>query len=98
VEHDSVLGGSTIVPAPGQEPAADVVRRFHGSVPIDPVRAGRDVSEIADAIIQHLVAVPNAGVELTLEIEADLPDGAPDNFIRTVTENARALKVPVSWI
>jgi hypothetical protein len=31
-------------------------------------------------------------VEVTLEIEACLPDGAPDNVVRTVTENARTLK------
>ncbi len=29
---------------------------------------------------------------LTLEIEAELPEGAPDNVVRTVTENARTLK------
>lgn len=90
-EPDSTPDGAVVVAAPGEE-LADVVRRFHGSVSIDPVRAGRDVSEIADAIIQHLAALPNAGVEVTLEIEAELPDGAPDNVVRTVTENARTLK------
>ena len=29
---------------------------------------------------------------LTLEIEARVPSGAPDNIVRTVTENARTLK------
>lgn len=91
-EPAAVPEGSTIASAPGTGAPTDVVRRFHGSVSIDPVRAGRDVSEIADAIIQHLAALPNAAVEVTLEIEADLPDGAPDNVVRTVTENARTLK------
>ena len=27
-----------------------------------------------------------------IEIEADIPDGAPENVVRTVTENARTLK------
>ncbi len=33
-----------------------------------------------------------AAVHLTLEIEADLPEGAADNVVRIVTENARTLK------
>ena len=33
-----------------------------------------------------------ANVRVTLEIEADVPDGVPDNVVRTVTENGRALK------
>jgi len=31
-------------------------------------------------------------VTITLEIQADLPDGASDHIIRTVTENAHTLK------
>jgi hypothetical protein len=33
-----------------------------------------------------------AEVEVTLEIHARLPGGAPDNVVRTVAENARMLK------
>ena len=28
----------------------------------------------------------------TVEIEAEIPSGAPDNVVRTVTENCRTLK------
>jgi hypothetical protein len=31
-------------------------------------------------------------VRVTLEIEADIPSGTPDNVVRTVTENSRTLK------
>jgi len=31
-------------------------------------------------------------VTVTLEIEAKIPTGTPDNVVRTVTENGRALK------
>jgi hypothetical protein len=34
----------------------------------------------------------DATVEITLEIEAAIPEGAPDNVVRTVTENCRTLK------
>ncbi len=69
-----------------------VFRRFHGSVEIDPMRINRDVSAIADAIIQHLKTLTGAKVKITLEISADIPEGAPDNIIRTVTENCLTLK------
>lgn len=31
-------------------------------------------------------------MRVTLEIEAEIPRGAPDNVVRIVTENARTLK------
>jgi hypothetical protein len=33
-----------------------------------------------------------ADVEVRLEIQAKIPSGAPDEVVRTVTENARTLK------
>ena len=67
-------------------------RRFYGTVEIDPVRAGRDVGQIAEAVIQHLAGQVGARVKVTLEIEAALPDGVSDSVMRTVTENARTLR------
>jgi hypothetical protein len=80
------------VPAEGGQPEPTLLRRFHGGVSLDPVRLSRDVAEIADAIVQHLASQPDAKVELSLEIQAKLPEGAPDSMVRTVTENARTLK------
>ena len=31
-------------------------------------------------------------VTVTLEIDAEMPDGAPEHVVRTVTENSRTLK------
>ena len=31
-------------------------------------------------------------MEVTLEIQANVPDGVPDNVVRIVTENANTLK------
>lgn len=33
-----------------------------------------------------------AEVRVTLEIEAEIPSGVPENVVRTVTENGRTLK------
>ena len=71
------------------------VRRFHGSVALDPERLGRDAGRIAEEIVQHLTTQKGATVSLTLEIEADLPEGASESAVRTVTENARTLKFRV---
>ena len=79
-------GGS---PAP---PVAQQPTRFHGSVELDATRVGRDASQIADEVIAHLSGLIGATVTVTLEIEAEVPSGAPDTVVRTVTENSRTLK------
>ncbi|CUS37815.1 Swt1 family HEPN domain-containing protein [Candidatus Nitrospira nitrificans] len=67
-------------------------KRFHGSVILDPTRVGRDAGRIADEVISHLVGLMGSDVTVTLEIEARIPNGTPDNVVRTVTENSRTLK------
>jgi hypothetical protein len=73
-------------------PAAPQLRRFHASVTIDPLRLGRDASQIAEEVVQHLTRIVGAQVEITLEIQADLPEGASEKLVRDVTENCRTLK------
>ena len=67
-------------------------RRYHGSAELSSTRVGRDAGKIADEVISHLVGLVGSSVRVTLEIEADIPDGAPDHVVRTVTENSRTLK------
>lgn len=66
--------------------------RFYGSVELDATRLSRDVGKVAEEVVQHLSAIMNSRVEITLEIKADVPEGVPDNVVRTVTENCRTLK------
>jgi predicted AAA+ superfamily ATPase len=73
-------------------PAATRPKRFHGTVTLDPTRVGRDAGRIADEVIVHLAGLVGATVSVTLEIEADIPAGVPDQVIRVVTENGRTLK------
>jgi hypothetical protein len=68
------------------------LRRFFGSVELDPTRLSRDAGEIAEAVVAHLNGLVGANVQVTLEIHADIPDGAPDGVVRTVTENAATLR------
>jgi len=83
-------GGMTRSPAPA--PAAAQPKRFHGTVTLDATRVGRDASRIADEVIAHLSGLVGATVTVTLEVEAEIPSGAPDHVVRTVTENSRTLK------
>jgi hypothetical protein len=92
-ETEAVASSSGTPDAPASTPAGTPPpRRFYGSVTLDPARVGRDASRIADEVITHMVGLVGASVRVTLEIEVDVPDGAPDTVVRTVTENSRTLK------
>lgn len=56
------------------------------------VRRHEKWSLIANEIIQHLASLPNSEVIVTLEIQARVPGGVPDNVVRTVSENCCTLK------
>jgi predicted AAA+ superfamily ATPase len=77
---------------PATPPVEPKPKRFHGTVVLDPARVGRDASLIAEEVISHLSGLIGTDVRVTLEIEADIPFGAPDNVVRAVTENSRTLK------
>ena len=49
--------------------------------------------KIAEEVIAHLSGLIGADVTVTLEIHAEVQSGAPDNVVRTVTENCRTLKL-----
>jgi hypothetical protein len=83
----SIESGPLPFPPPATQP-----KRFHGTVNLDPTRVGRDAGRIADEVISHLAGLVGAKVKVTLEIEAEVPNGTPDNVVRTVTENSRTLK------
>jgi predicted AAA+ superfamily ATPase len=68
------------------------LRRFHGSVHVDPLRLGRDAARIAEEVVQHLTGLVGADVEITIEIQAHLTEGAGEKLVRDVTENCRTLK------
>ena len=78
--------GQTEKEAPGAGPqpstkAETGPKRFHGSVILDSTRVGRDAGRIADEVISHLVGLVGANVTVTLEIDAEIPSGTPDNVV-----------------
>lgn len=73
-------------------PKAPEIRRFHGTVSLNPTRLGRDAGEIGEAILQHIAGLNGVRIDVTLEIHAELEDGAPDQVVKTVSENCKTLK------
>jgi hypothetical protein len=61
-------------------------------VSVDPTRAGRDVGRIAEEVLQHLTTLSGANIRVTLDVEADVPGGVPEDVQRVVTENCQTLK------
>lgn len=68
------------------------LRRYHGSAQLDAIRLIGNTTDIANEIIQHLEKLDGAEVQITIDISAYIPDGAPEDIVRTVTENSRTLK------
>jgi hypothetical protein len=87
--------GSPSAPVTAPTPAPTQPKRFHGAVVLDPARVGRDASRIAEEVIAHLSGLVGAKVTVSLEVEAEILAGVPDNVVRTVTENSRTLKFTV---
>lgn len=84
--------GKPMAPGDPKTPAKVPPTRYHGTVVLDSSRVGRDAGRIADEVIAHLAGMVGSDVVVTLEIEARVPAGVPENVVRIVTENSRTLK------
>ncbi len=89
IDYTPVGHGNSQVASPlGPTPP----KRFHASVTLDPDRVGRDAGKIADEILSHLSTLPGAKLKVSVEIEAEIPEGTPEDVQRTVSENAGVLR------
>ena len=82
--------------APGQASTPAVqepqFHRFYGSVKINARMMAGDAGKIMEEVVKHLTTLYGANVQVTLEIQADIPGGVPEGTVRTVTENCRTLR------
>jgi len=86
-------GGQTTGAGTGTAPSQAVKpKRFYGTVLLDTIRTGPAAQRIIEEVVQHLAGLPGADVEVTMEIQAKVSDGVPDDIVRTVTENCRTLR------
>ena len=81
---------------PGQSPGTAAgetqYRRFYGSVKINPRMMAGEAGKIMEEVVRHLTTLYGANVQVTLEIQATMPNGAPEGTRRTVEENCRTLR------
>lgn len=87
----SAAGQDGSVPT-GSTPPAPKNTRFYGTFRLDPERYGKDITKVAQEVIQHLAAQEGVNLDITIEINAVKKDGFPDTTVRIVSENARTLK------
>ena len=86
-------GGEPGTPTPTPtDPPKKPIRRYHGSVDLDPQRIVRDAGKVAEEVVAHLLKLKGQNVRVTLEIEADFSESPSDQVIRIVTENGRTLR------
>jgi predicted AAA+ superfamily ATPase len=80
-------------PPGSASPKPQKMRRFYGSVDIDP--DGRPVKafeSIISAVVVELQRTQGARVSLTLEVSAEAPDGFDEADVSVVRDNSRQLK------
>jgi predicted AAA+ superfamily ATPase len=91
-------GGTVLSGGRGSSERPPVVQRgpenvrFFGAMQLNPERYGRDLTRVAQELLQHLAAVDGAQLQVRVEITAVKADGFPPDTVRIVTENARTLK------
>lgn len=73
-------------------PYGDTATRFFGSVELDADRASRDFGKVAEEVLHHLTNLPKANVTVSVEIQAETPEGMKGNTRRVLDENCRTLK------
>jgi hypothetical protein len=90
-----ITGQSAVM---GQQPADAPVakarpRRFYAKITLDPNRPTPQVSNIAQSILSELDRALGATITLTLDIDAEAPDGFSDDVEAVVRDNAASLRI-----
>jgi hypothetical protein len=94
-------GGAYTPPVDGNEPDTSGVyttetpknRHFYLNTRLDNTRINRDVQQLMEEVISHLINIDSAQTEISLEVNVSAPNGLPPQTVRTVSENCRTLKV-----
>ena len=73
-------------------PGPTLPTRYYGRVKLDSARWAKTAADVAEAIVSQLERTDGAKLSITIEVEAESPQGFDDRVQRTVTENATTLK------
>jgi len=89
---ESPSEGTLLGPLTAPERTEDLSTSFHGVVEIDPARLGGSAGAISQEVVQRLASVMGSNVRVTLEIQADVPEGIPEKIKHDVSENCNTLR------
>lgn len=67
-------------------------RRYWANIEIDPTAMATQPAKIGQEIVRHLAAIPEGQVRVTIDIDATVPEGIPDDLRRVLNENSQTLK------
>ena len=59
-------------------------------------KLGSTAGTINTEVLQHLSNLAGAQINITLDINVNIPDGVPDDIVRTINENCKVLKFDTS--
>jgi hypothetical protein len=83
---------SGVKTTPGGDSTAKKLSRFYGTVTIEPNKLGSTAGNINQEVLQHLAQLAGSKIKVTMDIDAELPNGVSDDIVRTVKENCKTLK------
>ena len=75
-----------------QSSELELPKRFFATIDIDPDRAACDMGKIAEEVLQHLTVLPKSKMRVTIEIDAEVPEGVAEDTQRVLTENCQTLR------
>src|SRR5262249_22938218 len=68
-------------------------RRFYAKITLDPNRPTPQVSNIAQSILSELDRARGATIKLTLDVDAEAPEGFAEDVESIVRDNAASLRI-----
>lgn len=75
-----------------EKPEEQPITRYYGRAQVDSMRVNKQMGLIVEEVIERLTSQVGCEVEITVEIQAVLPEGFDEATIRTVSENSRTLR------
>jgi hypothetical protein len=66
---------------------------FYAGITIDPQKLGTTAGQIRNDILQHFSDLPGVSMTVSLDIQVIIPEGAPSEIVRIVSENCNTLNI-----
>jgi hypothetical protein len=77
---------------PGSKTETTKKKQFYGTVNLDPVSAKMGFATVVEEVVQQFTTKLGVDVSISIEIQANSPDGFDESLQRTIKENCNVLK------